>query len=45
MLERDMLKVFDKTISPNAIECKLNDLHDDFEYLFQTPSFSVHGIG
>ncbi len=38
-----MLETFDRA-NPDLIDCNLNNLDDDFEYLFPTPSLSVHGV-
>lgn len=45
VLERDLLKAFDKTHNPDIIKHNLNDLDNDFEYLFQTFSLLVHDVG
>lgn len=44
ILERDTLEVFDRTTSPDIIECNLNNLDNNFEYLFPTISFSMYNI-
>lgn len=41
ILERDVLKVFDKAINPSP---NLNDLDDNFEYLFLAFPFLVHDV-
>ncbi len=43
-LERDALEAFDKA-NPDLIDCNLDDLNDDFEYLFPTPLLLVHSVG
>lgn len=44
MLERDMLEVFYKATSLNAIKYNWNNLDNDFEYLFLTLPFLVHNV-
>ena len=44
ILERNVFEAFDKANSLNAIKPNLNDLDNDFEYLFQTSSLSVHDV-
>lgn len=45
VLERDAFEAFDRANNRNAIKHNLNDLDNDFEYLFQTSSLPVYGIG
>lgn len=45
VLKRNALEAFDRANNPNAIKYNLNDLDNDFEYLFQTSSLPVYGIG
>lgn len=45
ILKKDMFKAYDRVNSPNVIGCNLNNLDNDFKYLFQTPFFLVHNIG
>ncbi len=42
-LERDALEAFDRA-NPDLIDRDLDDLDDDFEYLFLTPPLLVHGV-
>ena len=45
VLERDSLEPFDRATSSDMIKHNLNDLDNEFEYLFQTLSFLVHDVG
>ncbi len=38
------LKLFDRA-NPDMIDCDLDDLDDDFEYLFSTPLLLVYSVG
>ncbi len=42
-LERKALEAFDRA-NPDLIDRNLDDLDDDFEYLFPTPPLPVHGV-
>ena len=43
ILERDTFEAFDK-VNPDLIGCNLDDLNNDFEYLFPTPPLRMHGV-
>ncbi len=42
-LERNALEAFDRA-NPDLIDRNLDDLDDDFVYLFPTPPFPVYGV-
>lgn len=42
MLKKDVHKTFEKVTSPDIIEYYLNNLGNDFEYLFLTFSLSMY---
>ncbi len=42
-LERNALEAFDRA-NPNLIDRNLDDLDNDFEYLFPTSPLPVHGV-
>ncbi len=42
-LERNLLEAFDK-VNPDLIDCNLDDLDNDFKYLFPTPPLLVYGV-
>ncbi len=44
ILERNTLEAFDRA-NLDLIDCDLSDLDKDFEYLFPTLPFSMHGVG
>ncbi len=43
-LEKDALEAFDKA-NPDLIDRDLDDLDNNFEYLFPTSPLPVHGVG
>ncbi len=43
-LERNALEAFDRA-NPDLIDRDLDDLDDDFKYLFPTPPLPIHGVG
>lgn len=43
ILKKNILKVFDKT-NLDLIDCNLDNLDNDFKYLFPTPPLLVYSV-